>query len=158
MNTQAAANWNAVWALTIGVAGLIIAEFLPAGVLTPLAHDLQISEGMAGQAVTMTSVFAVITSLLVAYVTRNIDRRKVLLGLSFLLSISSVMVAFAPSFGFLLAGRVLLGISLGGFRSMATAITIRLVPESDVPKALSIIFGGSSFASVLAAWDGGMSF
>ena len=34
---------------------------------------------------------------------------------------------------------------------MATAITIRLVPDSDVPKALSLIFGGSSFASVLAA-------
>ena len=34
---------------------------------------------------------------------------------------------------------------------MATAITIRLVPGSDVPKALSLIFGGSSFASVLAA-------
>jgi hypothetical protein len=30
-------DWNAVWSLTIGVAGLIIAEFLPAGMLTPMA-------------------------------------------------------------------------------------------------------------------------
>jgi predicted MFS family arabinose efflux permease len=150
-NTKNKPAWNAVWSMTIGVAALIIAEFLPAGVLTPIARDLAISEGTAGQAVTATSVFAVITSLLIAYLTRNINRKKVLLSLSFLLTISSLIVAFAPNFIALLLGRVLLGISLGGFWSMAAAITIRLVPESDVPKALSLIFGGSSFASVLAA-------
>ena len=150
-NERQSGNWNAVWSMTIGVAGLIIAEFLPAGVLTPLARDLAISEGTAGQAVTATSIFAVITSLLIAYLTRNINRRKVLLSLSFLLSVSSLVVAFAPNFFYLLLGRVVLGISLGGFWSMSTAITIRLVPEEDIPKALSLIFGGSSFASVLAA-------
>jgi predicted MFS family arabinose efflux permease len=149
--TKQSNNWSAVWSLTIGVAGLIIAEFLPAGVLTPIAHELHITEGMAGQAVTATSVFAVITSLLIAYLTKNFNRRIVLLSLSFLLSFSSLIVAFAPNFLFLLVGRVILGISLGGFWSMATAITIRLVPENDVPKALALIFGGSSFASVLAA-------
>lgn len=151
MNSEAKPQWGAIWALTIGVAGLIIAEFLPAGVLTLMAKDLQISEGMAGQAVTATSVFAVITSLLIAYLTRNFNRRKVLLALSFLLTISSLIVAFAPNYPILLLGRVVLGISLGGFWSMATAIAARLAPEKDVPKALSLIFGGSSFASVLAA-------
>src|SRR5207237_2690421 len=77
--------------------------------------------------------------------------RTVLLSLSFLVSLSSLIVAYAPNFMFLLLGRVVLGISLGGFWSMATAITIRLVPEQDVPKGLALIFGGSSFASVLAA-------
>jgi len=38
------------------VSGLIIAEFLPAGMLTPMAKDLGISEGLAGQAVTATSI------------------------------------------------------------------------------------------------------
>jgi predicted MFS family arabinose efflux permease len=36
-------NWNAIWSLTIGVCGLIIAEFLPAGMLTPMARDLGVS-------------------------------------------------------------------------------------------------------------------
>ncbi len=151
VSSPAKSNWNAVWAMTIGVAGLIIAEFLPAGVLTPIAHDLHITEGMAGQAVTATSVFAVITSLIIAFVTRNFNRRTVLLWLSLLLSLSSLIVAFAPNFVFLLVGRIILGISLGGFWSMATAVSIRLVDESEVPKALSLIFGGSSFASVFAA-------
>jgi len=144
-------SWNAVFSLTVGVAGLIMAEFLPAGVLTPLARDLQVTEGMAGQAVTATSILAVISSLSIAFLTRNLNRRTVLLVLSFLLTCSSVIVAMAPSFPFLLLGRVILGIALGGFWSMAAAITTRLVAEENVPKAISIIFGGSSFASVLAA-------
>jgi predicted MFS family arabinose efflux permease len=156
MNTQSkkdnkASDWNAVWSLTIGVSGLIIAEFLPAGVLTPMAKSLGVSEGLAGQAVTATSILAVITSLLIAYLTRKLNRRTVLLTLSTLLSLSSLIVAFAPSFELVLLGRVVLGIATGGFWAMATATTIRLVRESDVPKALSIIFGGSSFSSVLAA-------
>jgi predicted MFS family arabinose efflux permease len=146
-----APNWNAIWSLTIGVCGLIIAEFLPAGMLTPMAKDLGISEGLAGQAVTATSILAVVTSLLIAFLTRKLNRRTVLLSLSFLLALSSLVVAFAPGFKVVLLGRVVLGISLGGFWSMATAISIRLVPASDLPKALSLIFGGSSFASVLAA-------
>lgn len=116
-----------------------------------MAKSLGISEGLAGQAVTATSILAVITSLLIAYLTRNLNRRTVLLTLSTLLSLSSLIVAFAPSFEFVLLGRVVLGIATGGFWAMATATTIRLVRESDVPKALSIIFGGSSFSSVLAA-------
>jgi predicted MFS family arabinose efflux permease len=60
-------------------------------------------------------------------------------------------VALSPGFKLTLVGRLVLGISLGGFWSMATAITLRLVPDPDVPKALSLIFGGSSFSSVLAA-------
>jgi DHA1 family purine ribonucleoside efflux pump-like MFS transporter len=144
-------NWNAIWSLTIGVCGLIIAEFLPAGMLTPMAKDLGVSEGLAGQAVTATSILAVLTSLSIAFLTRKLNRRTVLLSLSFLLALSSLIVAFAPGFKVVLLGRIVLGISLGGFWSMATAISIRLVPASDLPKALSLIFGGSSFASVLAA-------
>lgn len=88
---------------------------------------------------------------MIAFLTRKLNRRTVLLSLSVLLALSSLMVAFAPDFKLILLGRVVLGISLGGFWSMATAIAIRLVPDADLPKALSLIFGGSSFASVLAA-------
>ena len=143
--------WDAIVAIALGVAGLIMAEFLPAGLLTPMASDLGVTEGMAGQAVTATSIFAVITSLLLAFITRKLDRRRVLLGLSFLLVCSNLLVAFAPTFSVLLVGRVLLGVSLGGFWSMAAATAARLVPQPNVPTAIAIIFGGSSFASVFAA-------
>jgi predicted MFS family arabinose efflux permease len=132
------ANWMAVIALALGVASLIIAEFLPAGMLTPMAQGLGMSEGMTGQAVTATSVLAVVTSLLISVVTASFNRRTVLLSLSGVLVISNLLVAFAPNFAVLLLGRALVGISLGGFWSMAAAITARLVPAAAVPRALSI--------------------
>lgn len=149
--TNEKSHWCGIWALTLGVSGLMIAEFLPAGVLTPMASDLGITEGMAGQSVTATSVFAVIASLMIAYLTRKYNRKNVLIFLSILLVISNVIAALTPNLTFLLFGRVLLGLALGGFWSMSTAIAIRLVPTDSVPKALSIIFGGASFSAVLAA-------
>lgn len=143
--------WPAIFAIALGVASLIIAEFLPAGMLTPMAAELRITEGAAGQAVTVTSIFAVVTSLLIAFITRRLDRRHVLLGLSLSLVISNVLVACAPSFALLLAGRMLLGIALGGFWSMAAATAARLVPEARFPRAIALIFGASSLASVFAA-------
>lgn len=53
--------WRAVYALALGVFGLIVAEFLPASLLTPMAASLNVSEGMAGQAVTATALIALVT-------------------------------------------------------------------------------------------------
>ncbi|SQI93384.1 transcription regulator OpdE [Klebsiella oxytoca] len=52
---------RAVYALALGVFGLIVAEFLPASLLTPMAASLGVSEGMAGQAVTATALVALVT-------------------------------------------------------------------------------------------------
>jgi predicted MFS family arabinose efflux permease len=137
--------------MALGVAGLIVAEFLPAGLLTPMARTFGITEGAAGQAVTATSVVAVLASLGIAYATQRHDRRRVLLGLSALLVLANGMVALAPSYAVLLVGRLVLGVALGGFWSMTTAVAARLVPPDQLGRALSIIFGASSFAAVLAA-------
>ncbi|HBM3160870.1 TPA: MFS transporter [Klebsiella michiganensis] len=149
--TNARPAWRAVYALALGVFGLIVAEFLPASLLTPMAASLGVSEGMAGQAVTATALVALVTGLLITTATRNIDRRWVLMFFSVLQIISSMMVAFAGSLEFLLLGRLLLGIAIGGFWSMSTATTMRLVPAAMVPKALAIIFSAVSIATVVAA-------
>ena len=130
--------WRAVYALALGVFGLIVAEFLPASLLTPMASSLGVSEGMAGQAVTATALVALVTGLLIATATRNIDRRWVLMFFSVLQIVSSLMVAFADSLAFLLLGRLLLGIAIGGFWAMSTATAMRLVPAAHVPKAVSV--------------------
>lgn len=151
-------QWSAVLSLFMGVTSLISAEFIPVSLLTPMAHDLGITEGMAGQTVTAVGVFAVLSSLLIAPLTRNINRRLVLLSFSVLLILSNVLVAVAASYPVLLIGRGLLGISVGGFWSMASAVTLQLVPDKDVPKALSIVYAGVSVATIislpLASWLG----
>lgn len=143
--------WGAVASMALGVFGLVTAEFLPASLLTPMAADLGISEGTAGQAVTATALVALVTSLLIAAATRRIDRRLVLLAFSVLLIVSNLVVAFAPGLPLLLLGRVLLGIAIGGFWTMSAAVAMRLVPEAMVPRALSMIFSGVAAATILAA-------
>jgi|GEM_PF-3775398 len=46
--------WMAVISLTMGVFGLLTAEYLPASLLPPMAADLGVTEALAGQAVTVT--------------------------------------------------------------------------------------------------------
>ena len=144
------ASWPAVWSLALGVFGLVTAEFLPASLLTPIAKALDISQALAGQAVTTTAVVAFFAGLLAAVTTRGLDRRVVLMGFSSLLVISDLLVAAAPNLPLLLLARVLLGVALGGFWSMATAVAMRLVPPALVPRALSLVFSGVSVATIVA--------
>ncbi|SOC40373.1 predicted MFS family arabinose efflux permease [Rhizobium subbaraonis] len=143
--------WGAVVSMALGVFGLVTAEFLPASLLTPIAAELNITEGAAGQAVTATAVVGMAASLLITSFARRTDRRHLMLFFSLLLIVSNLMVAFAPGMVMLLTGRVLLGVALGGFWAMATAITMRLVPAASVPRALSMIFSGVSAATIVAA-------
>jgi len=144
------AHWSAVFSLFMGVTCLIAAEFMPVSLLTPMARDLAVTEGMAGQTVTAVGVFAVLTSLLLSPLTRGMDRRRILLAFSLLLIVSNLLVALAPNYYVLLAGRGLLGICVGGFWSMAPAVTLQLVPAKDLPRALSIVYAGVSVATILS--------
>ncbi len=142
--------WMAVFSLAMGVFGLLTAEYLPASLLTLMATDLGVSESLAGQAVTVTAVVALFAGLLVPGLTRGIDRRWVLLGFSTLMVASNLLVAVSSSFAVLLLMRILLGIALGGFWSMAAAVAMRLVPSALLPRALSIIFSGIAVGTVVA--------
>lgn len=146
-----AAGWGAVFALTLCVATLIASEFMPISLLTPIAADLRMSEGRAGQAIAVSGVFAVLTSLGISSATRGIDRRRVLLSLTGLMMLSGVMVALAPNAAVFMAGRALIGVVIGGFWSMSAATVMRLVPEADVPRALGLLNGGNALATTVAA-------
>lgn len=142
--------WMAVFSLAMGVFGLLTAEYLPASLLTPMAAELGVSEALAGQAVTVTAVAALFSGLLLPGLTRGIDRRVVLLCFSVLMIASNLLVAFSSSLMVLLIMRILLGIALGGFWSMAAAVAMRLVPPTLLPRALSIIFSGIAVGTVVA--------
>lgn len=145
------ANWSAVFAMTLCVFVLIASEFMPVSLLTPLAIDFQVTEGMAGQGITISGIFAVITSLFISVLTRNLNRKALLLGLTFLMGISGAMIALAPNYYIYMVGRALIGVVVGGFWSMSAAIAMRLVPIEHVPKALAIFNSGNALAMVIAA-------
>ena len=146
-----AAPWAAVGSMAMCVALLIASEFMPVSLLTPIAVDLHASDGMAGQAISVSGLFAVATSLLMPAVAARHDRRHVLIGLTVVMFASLVLIALAPDFPMLMAARALLGVTVGGFWSLATATILRLVPPASVPKALGILYTGNAVATAFAA-------
>jgi DHA1 family purine ribonucleoside efflux pump-like MFS transporter len=144
-------QWTAIFAVAVSVACLITVELLPASLLTPMVDDLGVSSGVAGQTLTVTAFVAIFSGVFATGLTRGVDRRTVVMAYSALLVASSLLAALGPNFAVVLAGRVLLGLPLGGFWAMAASLTMRLAPPKDVPKALSVVFGGVSVALVIAA-------
>jgi predicted MFS family arabinose efflux permease len=149
--TSRAGGWSAVFALTLCTATLIASEFMPVSLLTPIATDLHLTEGQAGQAISVSGLFAVMTSLSLSALTAGLDRRTLLLWLTGLMIASGLIVAFAPSFAVLIAGRALLGVVIGGFWSMSAATVMRLVPQAEVPRALALLNGGTALATTIGA-------
>lgn len=143
--------WGAVYALSLCTFTLIASEFMPISLLSPIAHALSLTEGQAGQAISISGIFAVLTSLSIGSVIGNLDRRHVLLGLTAMLIVSGTLVAFAPTYLVLMIGRAFVGVAVGGFWSMSAATVMRLVPEESVPKGLAILNGGATVATTIAA-------
>ncbi|HGY1051500.1 MFS transporter [Aeromonas salmonicida] len=137
--------------MSLCVALLIAAEFMPVSLLTPIATDLDASNGMAGLAISISGLFAVPTSLLIATLSHRLDRRHVLMGLAALMLTSLVVIALSPNFAVLMMARALLGIVIGGFWALATATIMRLVSSQSVPKALGIMYTGNAVATAFAA-------
>lgn len=150
-NLSARKALSPVYTLALGVFGLIIAEFLPSSLLIPLSQSLGISDGVAGQAVTATAIAALFSGLFITTVTKNIDRKKVIMALTALQILSSLVVALSPSFLMLMAGRMLLGIAIGGFWAVATAAVIKMLNGQDINRGLAIIYSFVSAATVIAA-------
>lgn len=147
----AANGWSAVFALTLCVSTLIASEFMPVSILSPIATDLHLTEGAAGQAIAISGLFAVLTSLSIGALTRGLDRRALLLGLTGAMLISGLIVSLAPNYLLFMTGRALIGIVIGGFWSMSAATVMRLVPEDQVPRALGFLNGGNALATTVAA-------
>lgn len=143
--------WGSVYAMALCSFVLVAAEFMPVSLLTPMATDLRLTEGQAGQTISICSVAALFASLTIRKLAGSMDRRRVLLFLTALLTISGPLVAFAPNFAVLMSGRVLVGVALGGFWSLSAATSMRLVPAPSVPKALAVISAGTAIAGTVAA-------
>ncbi len=149
--SQPPAHWNGVFAMTLCVFALIASEFMPVSLLTPMSADLHVTEGMTGQGIAISGAFAVFTSLFIAAIAGNTNRKSLLLGLTAVMAISGAIIAAAPTYTAYMLGRALIGVVVGGFWSMSAATAIRLVPAHQVPRALAIFNSGNALATVIAA-------
>lgn len=145
------AHWSGVFAMSLCVFTLIASEFMPVSLLTPMAVDLQLTEGLVGQGISISGAFAVATSLFIPTLAGQLDRKWLLLALTALMAVSGAMVGMASGYGPYLAGRALIGVVVGGFWSLSAATAMRLVPAAQVGRALAIFNGGNALATVVAA-------
>ncbi len=144
-------SWGAVFAMSLAAFVLVASEFMPVSLLTPIAADLHITEGQAGQGISVSGLFALFTSLLIPLVAARVDRKPLLLSLTLLMILSGTVVAFAPNYGVFMIGRALIGVAIGGFWSLSAATAMRLVPDDQVTRAMAIVNGGNALATVIAA-------
>ncbi|VVM36317.1 MFS transporter [Pseudomonas fluorescens] len=144
-------SWGAVFAMSLAAFVLVASEFMPVSLLTPIAADLHITEGQAGQGISVSGLFALFTSLLIASVAARVDRKPLLLSLTLLMILSGTVVAFAPNYWVFMIGRALTGVAIGGFWSLSAATAMRLVPDDQITRAMAIVNGGNALATVIAA-------
>jgi predicted MFS family arabinose efflux permease len=149
--TASGTRWGAIACMSLLTFVLIASEFMPVSLLTPIADDLGVTEGQAGQAIAVSGFFAILTSLFGNSLLSRLDRRTVVIFYTFVLVASGLMVAGAPDYMLFMLGRALVGVAIGGFWSLSTAILARLATPQDLPKAMAMLQGGTALAAVIAA-------
>lgn len=141
-------RWLAVFSLACGTFVLVNTEFLPIGLLSPIAQSLGVTEGHAGLAVMLPGLVAAISAPLIMLFAKKMDRRNLLLLLSASVILANGIAVMAESFNVLLIGRIILGIGVGGFWSFAIPSGRRLVSEEQGARAISLITAGVAVGTV----------
>lgn len=155
-NHASRAAWPGVLAIAAGAFAVVFAELLPVGLLPGMSRDLHVQEGTAGMIVSITALLAFVAAPGTALAVGRLDRRLVLVCLSLLTIVSSIISALAPSFAVLSAARVILGIGLGGFWTVAVPAAARLVPADKAHVSSTAVMSGISVAAVMAVPAGSL--
>lgn len=127
---------------------LVLAEFLPPSLLPSMAASLGITEGQAGQTVTVTAFIGFLTAPTIGILVPRLDRRTLLVILAGAAALSSAIVAVAPGFVLLLIARLLLGAALGAFWAMSIAIAASLSEPRHLGRAIMLVNTGTTVATV----------
>jgi MFS transporter, DHA1 family, inner membrane transport protein len=124
-------------------------EYLVAGMLPEVGADLQVSQATAGQAVTAYALGVVIGGPAVTMATARLPRKGLALGLMLLFAAGSALSSLAPSFGMLLAGRVISSLSHAAFLALAVVMATSVVPEHKTGSAIATVASGFTVATLL---------
>ncbi|WAT02424.1 MFS transporter [Rouxiella chamberiensis] len=146
--TSSLKRWLGVLSLAFGTFALVNTEFLPIGLLSPIAHALNVSEGQAGWAIMLPGLIAAIAAPLIMLLARQLNRKTLLLILTGCIILSNAIAMMAHTFPALLLGRLILGFGVGGFWAFAIPAGRRLVSEAQSARAISLISAGVAVGTV----------
>jgi predicted MFS family arabinose efflux permease len=148
-----------LWALLFGNFVIGTGVMLVPGSLNNISNSLGVSIASAGQLITFGAVLMCIGAPIFAAMVGGWDRRKLLAASMLWYGLLHAACALAPGFASVLALRVLAMAAPAIFTPQAAAVAGLLVPLEQRGKAITMVFLGWSFASVLGsplgAWIGG---
>ncbi|WP_326797683.1 MFS transporter [Streptomyces sp. NBC_01808] len=124
-------------------------EYLVAGMLPEVGADLQVSQSTAGQAVTAYALGVVIGGPAVTLLTARLPRKGLAIALMLLFAAGSALSAIAPTFGMLLAGRVVSSLSHATFLALALVMATSVVDEHKTGSAIATVASGFTVATLL---------
>jgi predicted MFS family arabinose efflux permease len=126
----------------------VTAETLPVGLLPQLSAGLHVRPGTVGLLVTAYAAIAGLTAIPLTAALEYRSRRTLVVACVGLLALSQFVVAAAPDYAVVLAGRAVCALAHGVFWSMLAPVAARLAPPGQAGRATAFVFVGNSLALV----------
>jgi DHA1 family inner membrane transport protein len=117
-----------VFSLMLVVFGLTTGEFVIAGILPEVAHDLSVPVPAAGLLVSAYALGMIVGGPVVTTLTARLPRRPLVVGLVVTSIAGNVASALAPAYPVLLAGRFVAGLVVATFFAVAIATAVSTAP------------------------------
>ena len=127
----------------------VTSETQPVALLAPMATGLHTSESAIGLLLTAYAALAALTAIPLTILASRVPRRRLLLVLVATLVVSQLGYALAPSYGWVLAARLIAALAHGVFWSIVARVAATLVAPDRVARATAMVFVGNSLALVV---------
>ena len=140
---------NRLYALTLCVFAVGVAEFILVGLLPTVAAGVGVSIGDASLLVTVYAIGIAVGSPLLTVAVSRFDARWTLAGLMGLFALGNFAVAASPAFAGLLIGRIASGAAHGAVVAIGASVAASLVGKEREGRAVALVLLGLTAAMVL---------
>jgi DHA1 family inner membrane transport protein len=148
----------ALYALTVGAFGIGVTEFIIMGLLMQVSADLGVSIPTAGLLMTGYALGVFVGAPILTLATRRLPKKTTLLVLMAIFTLGNALAAIAPTYGILMAARLVTALAHGTFFGVGSLVAVSLVAPERKASAISIMFTGLTIATLLGvpfgAWLG----
>ncbi|GGI42759.1 MFS transporter [Mammaliicoccus stepanovicii] len=133
--------------LSVFVVGMV--ELMIAGILTLMSADLNISEAIIGQLVTVYAITFAISGPILVKLTKNVSPKITLLISMVLFVIGNGIIAISPNFTVLVLGRILSSAAAAIIVVKILSLTVVYSKPNQRGKMIGLVYTGFSAANVL---------
>ncbi|WP_267420801.1 MFS transporter [Methylobacterium sp. GC_Met_2] len=138
-----------ILALAVASFGIGTTEFVIMGLLPEVAQSFGVTIPQAGYLVSGYAMGVVVGAPVVAIATARLPRKTALLALIGVFLVGNLGCAVAPTYGLLMAARILTAFAHGAFFGIGAVVARDLVPREKRTQAVALMFTGLTLANVL---------